>query len=340
MRYVEWVHKVAEIVAQNEGASYDRIAQVLGLLADGQALDAMDVAKRDALLNALDDLDEMGVIDASHRWRVSLTQEGRMIAEGVSLRTAWPQLFAARFTADQLAFIEAAVVLGHFEAADHADSKWTTILDVRTRLGWDHAKANEIARQLRDFIAFVKLSFRMSQEWPLRARYGGVVRIKEREQTEAQQLLDDLVAVGETAAVDFKRELALATKANKAEFVKDALALGTSVGAGRRFLIVGIEDQTLSFYTDVDPAITQERLEQILHSYAAPAPDLRYTRVEWGGGFVGLIELLRDRRRVPYKVSVTIAHITAGDVYVRHGTLTSRASPAEIAELEAEARRP
>jgi hypothetical protein len=118
--------------------------------------------------------------------------------------------------------------------------------------------------------------------------------------------------------------------------VRDILALATTKSSGQRFLIVGFDDQTQQFVQSVDPAITQNRLEQILNAYAAPVPQIRYHRVAWEQGEIGVIKVLRDPAKVPYRVTKTLAHISRGDVYVRHGSQVEPPTPAELAALEAE----
>lgn len=88
----------------------------------------------------------------------------------------------------------------------------------------------------------------------------------------------------------------------------------------------------------MDPAISQDRLEQILAAYAAPPPEIHYQRVRWNGGDVGLLEVRRDPARIPYRVTKALAHIAVGDIFVRHGSQVERPTAAELADLEAEGR--
>jgi predicted HTH transcriptional regulator len=143
---------------------------------------------------------------------------------------------------------------------------------------------------------------------------------------------------GRRPTVEFKRQLDLATKAHKAGFIRDILALAATKSSGERFLIVGFDDKTHQFLQSVDPAITQNQLEQLLNAYAAPAPEIRYRRVAWDQGDVGVIKVLRDPAKVPYRVNKTLAHISKGDVYVRHGSQVEPPTPAELAALEAQGR--
>jgi hypothetical protein len=80
-------------------------------------------------------------------------------------------------------------------------------------------------------------------------------------------------------------------------------------------------------------------MEDILAAYSRPVPDIGYTVVTVAEGNVGVVQVRRDRAKVPYRVSKTLAHIVQDDVYVRHGSHIAKADPEEIAELEAEAAR-
>jgi hypothetical protein len=71
--------------------------------------------------------------------------------------------------------------------------------------------------------------------------YIGIVRVTEQAQTELQQLVAGLVAQWETTNIEFKRQLDLASKAEKAEkaeFVRDILSIKCGNGgvAARWFL--------------------------------------------------------------------------------------------------------
>jgi hypothetical protein len=75
---------------------------------------------------------------------------------------------------------------------------------------------------------------------------------------------------------------------------------------------------------------------QALIVYAAPAPEIRYQRVAWGQGEIGVVKVLRDPAKVPYRVTKTLAHIKQGNVYVRHGSQVEPPTQAELTALVAE----
>jgi hypothetical protein len=55
-------------------------------------------------------------------------------------------------------------------------------------------------------------------------------------------------------------------------------------------------------------------------------------------GAVGILELFRDPTHIPYRITRSLAHISVGDVYVRHGSHVEPPTTAERADLDAEGR--
>lgn len=140
--------------------------------------------------------------------------------------------------------------------------------------------------------------------------------------------------------MDFKRELKLVTAEQKAEFVKDMLALATTQLDARRFYLIGWDPKTRKFLPPgVDPKITEDQIQQILGSYCDPPPHLRYRTLPLRGGRAGVIEVERNPAYVPYRVSRPIGRLKAGQTFVRHRTVTEPPTPAEEAALKEEAQR-
>ena len=106
----------------------------------------------------------------------------------------------------------------------------------------------------------------------------------------------------ETTTVEFKRQVNLKLDKEKAEFVRDVLALATTKASGRRWLVIGFDNNTHQFTVSVDPAITQDRLEDILNAYASPAPqmaDSSAAQPVTGHGTVPGQEDGHDQHRIP-----------------------------------------
>jgi hypothetical protein len=70
-------------------------------------------------------------------------------------------------------------------------------------------------------------------------------------------LVADLVPEWATTTVEFKGQVNLKRNKEKAEFVRDVLALATTKASGRRWLVIGFDNGTHQFTDSVDSAITQ-----------------------------------------------------------------------------------
>ena len=158
-------------------------------------------------------------------------------------------------------------------------------------------------------------------------------------------MIDDLVREWETTSVDFKQELRVNTASEKAELVKDIIALANIQASGRRWLVIGFEDKTRTYHGPPDPAVKPDRLEQLLAAYITPAVDLCYDVWDYRAGKVGMLEILRDPRKLPYSVKQSVGaaagqrgakRVEAGQIFVRHSSHTAQASEKELLVLAEE----
>lgn len=348
MKYVDWVQRVlqatgeltrADAQARLVGVPWDQVLGRLGGPSDASSPAFHQSPQFEALADAVKDLDRLGLVEPGSVGSLSvrLTQEGRRLAVQ-SLRSMWPQVFAIYLDDEQMGFLRQATALSEDRQVGYARVEWVPWQKVFDALGWrtsDNAPAYDITARLEEEGCLVHMAA-LGGRIEVYPTYAGIVRATEQVQTELQQLVAGLLPEWETTNVEFKRQLDLATKADKAEFIRDILALATTKSSGERFLIVGFDDKTHQFTQSVDRAIDQNRLEHILNAYAAPAPQIRYHRVAWDQGEIGVINVLRDPSEVPYRVTKTLAHISQGDVYVRHGSQVEPPTPAELTALEAE----
>jgi len=348
MKYVDWIQRVlqttgeltrADAQARLIGVPRDQVLGRLGGPADPFSPAFHESPELSAFGDAVMDLDRLRLVEPGsvRSPMVRLTQEGRRLA-AQSLRSIWPQVFTIYLDEEQLAFLREATALSEDRQIGYARVEWVPWQKVFDALGWptsDSTPAYDITARLEAEGCLARRAA-LGGRIDVYPTYVGIVRATEQAQAELQQLVADLLPEWETTNVEFKRQLDLATKAQKAEFVRDILALATTKSSGNRFLIIGFDDKTQQFIQSVDSAITQNRLEHILTAYAAPVPQIRYQRVAWGQGEIGVIRVLRDPAKVPYRVTKTLAHISKGDVFVRHGSQVEPPTPAELAALEAE----
>jgi hypothetical protein len=173
------------------------------------------------------------------------------------------------------------------------------------------------------------------------ATYRGIVWETRRGFTLESIFIDDLVAEWETTSVDFKQELHLDTADEKAEFIKDVLSLVNTQASGRRWLIIGFTNKAHIYFGPPDPKVTQDRMEQIVARYIAPYVDIHYEVVEYRAGFVGKLAVLRDPKKLPYRVKEEIKRdrkppLQAGEIFVRHGSQVEKPTDAELQALQVE----
>ena len=338
MDYVDWVDRVmvglgkawrtADSQTKLIGMGLSEIVDALGFEEDPNAPDFRGSKLAEALHDALGDLDSLGLVEDESSRYFKLTYEGNKFPIA-ALSSAWPQIMEYHIDDDQETFLQKVAEIGQEANDNYVCVSDLTAEQIFGSLGWEWdsegiSRGYLMGKQLSD-IGMVRQRPRGRGRIDIIPTYTGIVRVTRQAETEIGRLVRDLVIDWETTNVDFKRELNLANDAQKAEFVCDVLGIATTKSSGRRFLVIGFDNTTREFTKSVDPGITQERLEQILHAYSEPVPSIGYQSVPFLDGIVGLIEAFREQPNIPYKVSRDfggVKGIKQGDVYVRHGSHT------------------
>lgn len=173
----------------------------------------------------------------------------------------------------------------------------------------------------------------------VRPSYSGVVLATQREVAEQERLVNELVDEWETTSVEVKEVLGLGTDREKAEFCKDILALANTFVSGRRFMVIGFNDDTRRFTTSVDQKVDDHGMESVLSSYCGPVPEIKYSEVALANGNAGLIEVKSDRAKLPYTLTRAIGKLKENSVYVRHYTLVVAIEGEDLLRLIEEVRR-
>jgi tetratricopeptide (TPR) repeat protein len=137
-----------------------------------------------------------------------------------------------------------------------------------------------------------------------------------------------LIAERENEKVEFKRLLDLESAPSKAEFIKDVISLANSAEPSG-YMLVGVENNgTIVGWERFE----EERIQQILSTYTEPVVQVRCHIVPTSNLMtVGVIEIRGLHK--PHKVARNIERLSQNDVFVRHGSVVSRASPEEIINL-------
>lgn len=142
-----------------------------------------------------------------------------------------------------------------------------------------------------------------------------------------------LIAKGEDLQIDFKRELDLNTANGKAEFVKDVIAIANS-STTSGFLLIGVENNKSVVGTT---SLEEERIQQVVQTYVNPPIVLQCDNIPIASfGFlnVGVVQIRATNR--PHKVARNFTFLNQNDVFIRHGSITVKASPEEIIQMHSE----
>jgi len=347
--YVEWVGRVMEGVVRAWqgsnantkliGVSIHEIVPALGFEVDTRHSDFDGTKIAEAVQDALRDLVRMGLLDDAGGRFYKLTHEGTKFPKA-DLPTAWGQITSVYLDEEQLAFLKKVAEIGQEVYDRYVCVKNLTAQQIFEALGWSwdnegSAKGYLLTKALAD-LGMIQQRAYMGGNIDVVPTYIGIVRATREAESQWSKTVHELIEEWETTNVDFKRELNLGRDKEKAEFVRDILGLATTKSSGRRFLVIGFDDKTRSFARPIDPSITQERLDQILHAYCEPTPGIRYKTVPWTGGNVGIIEVLRNAEDIPYRVNKNLAGeggIKAGEIYVRHGSHTEAPTQRELEDL-------
>ena len=232
---------------------------------------------------------------------------------------------------------------GHEQDADFPTLKRVPIDDVDTALqGELEREAIFVSAQTLDRLRLISWTPTIGMHFTAYITYRGLARLLKRDFTIVSQEIDELLKEWETTSVEFKREVRTDTADQKAEFIKDILALANTQASGRRWLIVGFDNQTHMWSKDPDRKLTQDHIEQLLSVYAEPMIQTRYEVVDYRAGKVGRLEVLREQTNLPYRVKRDTGsrkRITAGQIFVRHGSQIEEATHLELQSLEDEATR-
>jgi len=353
MDFIEWCDCVLDKLIEVTAASLS--ARDMGVEVESQlpkALFGEAVVQQPEFFNskarlgtfdALNQWTDMGLVEESHGYFFKPTSKAEQVAKD---KTELWQLFCGiSLKPEQAGILLAVNQLSPQSASDHAWIDWVERDAILQHLGWlDDNGVNllwTVSKELEEH-HFVRSIRTAGAGVDLQATYRGLVWEHRRGLTIESKFIDDLVAQWETTSVDFKRELHTATADEKAELVKDVIALANTQASGQRFLVIGFDDKTREYHGPPDAKITQEHLEQLMSQYTDPVVDLRYEVVAYYAGPVGKLEVSRDPKKLPYCVAKSIGdkkRIKQGDTFVRHGSLTEQPTAGELEAIKQEGER-
>lgn len=352
MNYMEWCETVLHALAnagdespyfRNYGIDEHRLA--LRIWGDEMETDRYlrEPDTKDVLYHALRDLQLLGLVEEIN-YRLKLTRNGRR-AVG-DLFNIWESICEIQLDEDEAFALKFVNESSPADAERFAHARTvsanslTCELAYKTNADLSREDGEELLAALNEKgLVYGKHGDYMEDA---RATYAGLVWEHQRREVEGARFLDSFIAEWETTSVEFKRELLLNTADQKAEFVKDLIGLANTQASGRRWLIVGFDDKTRSYHSPPDPSVTQNRIEQVLAQCVAPSLDVRYEVLAYRGGTVGRLEVLRDAKKLPYRVAKSFGEkkqVKENQMFVRHGSQTEAPTPAELDAIQEEANR-
>lgn len=291
------------------------------------------------MFDAIHDLKAIGLIEnnerSEHHWKISRLGY-QHVTDQILL---WSTICQEPIDSEHAQLLS---IVNHLSPHSSSDHGWLEIIEnsaiVSDLQSWPLHQVFNVARELKEW-GYVSGFFSAADTFRLTATYKGLVWENKRGFTVTAKFIEDLLEEGETTSVDFKRELHLDTADEKAEFVKDILSLANTKASGHRWMIIGFDDKSHAYYASPDPGSTQNRIEQILSVYTTPSVDVRYEIINYRGGNVGKLEVLREPRKLPYAVAKSLGgkkHIEQNNIYVRHGSQVQPPTPEELLALHEE----
>jgi hypothetical protein len=348
MDYIDWCDLVLEVTstlpqARSTGVNEFELSQALSA-----RLGIVDFRRQEeyytstyytGMLHAIQSLKAVGFIEENERsrslWKVSRLGRRHVV-------DPMPQWFAICQEELDLEQAQLLSVINRLSPRVNSDHAWLEAVEsqtVSTELEeWTSDQIQDVATEL-DQWGYIAGLFFLGNTFKLASTYKGLIWETRRGFTLISRLIDELVAEWETTSVDFKREVHLDTTDEKAEFIKDVLSLANTKASGRHWLIIGFENRSHAYYGAPDPGLNQDRFEQLLSMYTTPFVDVRYDVVDYREGQVGMLEVLRDPKKVPYSVARSISgrkRIEQGDIFVRHGSQVEKPTSLELQALHDE----
>ena len=288
-----------------------------------------------AIVDAVTNLQDLGLVEQDSQWKV--TRTGRTLA--TDMLPLWWNICQEKLEPEHQQLLHVVNRLSPYSEDGYAWVEGIAEKVLTAELGWfaDPLHLESVAKDLEQW-GYVSGLF-VFGGIKLAATYRGLVWEMKQGYTLMSRLIDDLVAEWETTSVDFKRELRVDTADEKAEFIKDVLSLVNTKASGQRWMIIGFNNASHAYYSPPDPGVNHNRIEQILSMYTTPYVEVRYEVVDYRDRRVGMLEVLRDPKKLPYSVAKSIGdrkRIEQGDIFVRHGSQVEKPTTLELQALQDE----
>ncbi len=344
MNYVDWCDFVLETLIQITQSSLTARSRGVDMLHLAHALFGNDFARHpgySGIGKALHNLKNIGLLktDENYSWW-NVTSTGKEYAlERTSL---WHEICQVKLKPEQEQLIRLVNQRSPQSASDYAWLEKITYEPLLAELEWPQGihLLGPVAEELTE-LGLLDSYVVLGQYVQIQSTFKGLVWETKRGFTLESRFIDNLVAEWETTSVEFKQELYLQSVEQKAEFIKDILSLANTQASGRRWMIIGFHNKTHDYYGPPNPNLSRDNFERLIAEYTNPPVDIRYNVVEYRKGPVGKLEVVRDRKKIPYRVAKPLGEklkgdkhrISVGQIFVRHGSQVQEPTDAELQAL-------
>lgn len=149
--------------------------------------------------------------------------------------------------------------------------------------------------------------------------------------------LISLLHRSESETLDFKREMPPFSKASdeqKAELLKDILALANAWKDADAYIVIGVEEENgrAKRICGANATITDAEVQQFVNSNTTRAISFRVVEMQHEGMTLAVVQIDETQNR-PICVKKAIGKLKKNAVYIRRGSSTAEASADEIAEM-------
>jgi hypothetical protein len=149
-------------------------------------------------------------------------------------------------------------------------------------------------------------------------------------------LLLKVIQTGETTKVDFKRQLNITTTEHHGELLKDINAFANTYDQNYQnhgFIILGVSGNSLTHTIfDQNADGLQARIDELIKNYIEPFVPTQVRifgdgQTKWG------VIIIPPTRTAPHVFVKDLSKCHPGDIFVRKGTTTAKAGPADYARF-------
>jgi hypothetical protein len=147
-------------------------------------------------------------------------------------------------------------------------------------------------------------------------------------------LVTILLKESESGSLDFKRDqypFVGATDVDKSELLKDILAFANSWRHADAYILVGVDEKQDNAVVGVSSHYDDASLQQFVNSKTQKPLMFSYETVSYQGKQIDVIKIPLQER--PLYLKKDFGLLKKDTVYIRRGTATDIASPAEVAEI-------